>query len=202
MANNVVVKSYYIIKIEGILKGTDTYVADISNKGRIKRVSSEDKAKRYEFFGLKNMEKALLKVGSHVEYLHSKGVRNIVIVSRDVTAKLAELKNTKFPKIRQLWENYAMWNKIIDENTIDEMIKLSEDEDAEGEASENYVSIHKFLSHVRELDYKTVVVMALHWNTFDEMKQVKLAISYAGEYSASRFMMFMDYASNKLGKTE
>jgi hypothetical protein len=69
--------------------------------------------------------------------------------------------------------------------------------------TEDFDTIAGFIDHMKNrVDYKQVVVMAMNWHTYDESKQVSLAILNGGMFHASRFMLMMDYLSKKFLKGE
>lgn len=183
--SDVVIESYYIIKAKGYAGKKDEYIYDGFDGKTIKLTTDRDKAYRFRYFGLKDMEKKLTSVIKHVHDFRDRGIHNLVIVSEDV---IGEIANIKDPKVRL---NMLLWDRYATDDAIEYMIEVSRDED--GEPTENYVSLHKFLSHAKALNYKDVMLTATNWHEQTEISQMKLAIYFAGEYSVSRFIMFMDY---------
>lgn len=87
-----------------------------------------------------------------------------------------------------------MWNKILTMEAMAEVAKLSNDEAHE---------VSKFFMDIQQkTDYKTVVMMAIEWKTYDEDKQTRLACATVGDYQASRFLALLDYLSVKFWKGE
>lgn len=175
----IVVKSYYIIRIG------KRFVVDNLNDKKLRLSFSEKEAKRFEYFGLKEMEVALRDAMISINDLSKSGQKNITIIGRDVEVDRADIHD----------ENVLMWDRLLDRETALNIINLSIENNGENEASEDFIAIHKFLSHVRAINYKEVVVLAVNWKSLSAEKQANLAISYASQLHASRFMMLMDYLS-------
>ena len=92
--------------------------------------------------------------------------------------------------------NIKFWSNIIDDNLVNGMIEISKDED--GEPTEDYVHIHKFLNHVKRLRFGDIMNVVANWNRLDDTVKAELAVGYAGNYNASRFMLLMDYLSSNV----
>lgn len=183
--DEVVVKSYYVVKHKGYAGDKDKYVASGFEKGE-KLVLVDDilKAKRFEYFGLKGMETALLIATNHVGKLMDKGIDGLIVESRDVTSKIDDIDNLSIRR------NMRSWRYVFNEDIIRDMIRLSKDKD--GDTGENFITIYKFLSHLKMLPFEDIMEVAENWNRLKEEHQVKLAVGYAGEYNASRFILLMD----------
>lgn len=195
--NNVVVSSYYVIKMTDGMKVRYLSSSPNVDYKKLKFVRSEDKAYKYEYFGLVEMEKVLIDVYHRIFLLDSKGIKNLSIVGRDKTANILELE----PNIRK---NFLAWERRINADTIDkiisEMINISKDDD--GESTDDYVSLYKFLSHIKSLDYFEIDRLIKRWKDTSLDEQYDLTFEYARGYSASRFLMFMDLMANKIKGSE
>lgn len=95
-----------------------------------------------------------------------------------------------------------MWNKLLNIETVAFMKKASGDGDKEN--GEDNKAIYDFFKAVvkKVRDYKVVVMMAVKWDTYEDEKQANIAINYMGWEDASRFIMLMDYLSEKFKKGE
>lgn len=84
-----------------------------------------------------------------------------------------------------------MWDKLLTPEVVFYMKEVSGD-------TEDNSTVSKFFEDMKKtVDYKHVVIMATQWYTFDETKQVNLALQFAGEYHASRFIILLDFLSLK-----
>ena len=84
-----------------------------------------------------------------------------------------------------------MWNKLFTVELVFYMRKVT------GE-TEDFDTIGAFQEHIRaRVDYKTVVILATQWHTYEDVKQANIAIKFAGVFHASRFIILMDYLSKK-----
>lgn len=82
-----------------------------------------------------------------------------------------------------------MWDRIFTKEAIDNIIEISEE-------TEDKDSLKDFTEFIEaEIDYKVVVVLATQWHMLEDIRQANLAIHYAGEFHASRFIMLMDTLS-------
>lgn len=84
-----------------------------------------------------------------------------------------------------------MWNKIFTPELVFKIRELS------GE-TEDFDTMSAFIKHIKQrVDYKQVVMLAVKWKTYDDIKQANLAINFAGIFHASRFILLMDCLSDK-----
>ncbi|MER2008611.1 MAG: hypothetical protein ABS939_14260 [Psychrobacillus sp.] len=84
-----------------------------------------------------------------------------------------------------------MWDKILTPELVFWMKKVS------GE-TEDFDTINAFIEHIKNrADYKIIVVLSTQWKGYDDRKQANIAIRIAGMYHASRFILMMDFLSNK-----
>ena len=174
--NEYVTNSYYIIKVKGNKIKKDKFVVSGFNGGDIVLSENADEAHRFDYFGLRKMESAISLVMTHIEKLENRGIKDMAIVGEDVVEKASDIKDLIFRR------RLSMWDDISNEDTISGMLELSKDED--GEYTEHYVYIHKFLSHIKALDYRLIMAEANGWHKLTETKQSSIAIRYAGGYSA------------------
>lgn len=81
-----------------------------------------------------------------------------------------------------------MWEKILTDETLEDIvIGLGDD------ATEDMLTMKDFVEYLMaNVDYKSIVILATQWNSFDENKQVYYAVSTVDEEHASRFMIMMD----------
>lgn len=97
----------------------------------------------------------------------------------------------------------VMWDRILNDETVLYMQGLTEIHEEYAGVGEESEIIKRFFSHLKDsTDYKSVVMMAMSWKTFDDLKQAKLAISCVGQYHASRFIVLMDYLAERFIKGE
>lgn len=94
-----------------------------------------------------------------------------------------------------------MWSKLLNLETF-AFIKNSSD--YEGETSEDDKVIYDFFKDVKKKvrDYRVLVMMAVKWDSYEDVKQANIAINYMGFKDASRFIILMDYLSTKFKKGE
>lgn len=84
-----------------------------------------------------------------------------------------------------------MWNKLFTPEVVFWMKKTTGD-------TEDFDTIGGFIEHMKaKTDYREIVILAMQWNTHDDMRQANLAIHFAGIHHASRFILLMDFLSNK-----
>lgn len=88
-----------------------------------------------------------------------------------------------------------MWEKILNLEAINFITKVS-DEDIDK------VAILFDILKQRIEDYDVIVTVAKKWDTFEDTKQAKIALNYAGMFHASRFIILMDYLNMKYKKGE
>lgn len=190
--NEVVIKSYYIVRYKGYAGKKDKYVGTgIDNINKLEFTDDRNKALRFEYFGLKGMEKSLKILLSHISKLQKNGVKgSFTIEGGDIFTKLEDIEDFEIRR------NFRLWNNVTGEDAVDFIIKVSKDED--GEATEEVVTVTKFLYHVKRLDFEKIMEVAVNWHLLSELDKSKLAIGYAGEYSASRFSMYIDYLNQVL----
>lgn len=189
--DRIILKSYYIIKIKnhfGI--GKHGYVAGGLNGNKILLIDDAKKATRFEYFGLKGMEKSFKIVFDFIGEIQSQRkfkIKNgITVVSGDVYANINDIVDDG---IRQ---NIILWNRLIDnEDAINEMLELSKNED--GEPTESYNDLHRFIHHAKRLPYTNIMEVVKNWNKINDYVKTELAIGYAGEMNASKFNLLMDY---------
>lgn len=95
-----------------------------------------------------------------------------------------------------------MWSKLLNIETVAFIKKASGDGDNEN--GEDNKSIYDFFKAVikKVKDYKILVIMAIKWDTYEDIKQANIAVKYMGWEDASRFIMLMDYLSEKFKKGE
>lgn len=87
-----------------------------------------------------------------------------------------------------------MWDRILTMDVLARTVAKTEDELSQ---------ISDFFNQIKEkMQCEVIVVMAVHWLTYDESKQVGLAIYFAGAYNASRFIALMDILADKVMKGE
>lgn len=189
MSKDTVLKSYYMIKVKGYAGKEDKFVT-----GK-KLTSDPNEATRFEYFGLKGMEKSLKLVVSHASELEKIGYKGLVVVGGDLYGDIDDIESSKMRTNMKLWRNFT------GEDAINGIINLSKSEDNDGETSEDYVVVHKFLSHVKRLNFEDIMQVAVNWDILEDETQMSLAVGYAGDYSASRFAMYMDYL-NQLSKRD
>lgn len=91
--------------------------------------------------------------------------------------------------------NSEMWDKILTIELIMYMQKVSGDTESKDTVSRFFDVIKQ-----RMVDHKVLIVMAMNWKTYEQEKQVRLAVHHAGMYHASRFIMMMEYMSHKILK--
>lgn len=105
----------------------------------------------------------------------------------------------------------AMWNKIItveaynhmkeiESKEVDEILHVNKSRIKKKNKADKvkYIddSINKFINHLKNtVDYRTIVICATKWDTYDELRQTNIAIEIAGMYMASYFMILLDYLS-------
>lgn len=194
--SKVVIKSYYIIKIKNHQGKGDSYLAGNIEKDGILLTRDKSKATRFEYFGLKGMEKSLEMAMKYISELKEKGIKEgITIVGGDIMGDISDIEDI------EIIANMKFWNNIINDDLVNGMIEMSKDED--GEPTENYVYIYKFLNHAKRLRFGDIMNVVANWNRLDDVVKTKLAVGYAGNYNASRFMLLMDYlSSNVLNNAE
>lgn len=187
MSKEVVVKSYYNIRYKGYAGAKDKYIATgINDIKKLEFTDDRSKALRYEYFGLKGMEKSLSIIMSHLARLNESGLDgSFTITGGDVFKKLDDIEDFETRR------NFRLWDTVTGQDAIDFIIEISKDED--GEPTEDIVTVTKFLYHIKRIDFDKIAEVAVNWHLLNELDQSKLAIGYAGEYSASRFVMYMDY---------
>lgn len=98
-------------------------------------------------------------------------------------------------------QSQHMWDKIIDLDCYKHMQMVVSDIETGERVGEDDKVLEKLFRFLREsMDYKATVMLAIQWKTFEEAKQVKLALYYTEkDYSiASQFIMFMDYLSDEI----
>ncbi len=179
-----------MIKVKDSKSKKDKFIITMSDD-KFKITSNKNKATKFKYFGLKEMESTIKVVMEKIFYLKYKGVDgNLIIVGEDVLMNFDDIKSEDFQN------RVSLWSRVTGADTLKNMIKMSKDED--NEFTENYVYIHKFLSHVISLNYSTVINQAKKWGVLSEKEQIDFAINQVGEYSASRFIIFMDYVSSVL----
>ncbi len=89
-----------------------------------------------------------------------------------------------------------MWEKILTEDALEHMINMPE-------VSEDYETMKEFVDYLLiNVNYKAVVVFATQWHEMTEMKQVNLAMLTVGVKHASRFLLLLDYLSEKFLRGE
>lgn len=94
-----------------------------------------------------------------------------------------------------------MWNKIFTIECVTVMQKVSAQE--LNENGEDMKLINQFIKFAKErLDYKMIVVLATKWDEYDPIKQAGIAVNYASQFHASRFIILLDYLSIKYKKGE
>lgn len=90
-----------------------------------------------------------------------------------------------------------MWEKILTEDTLEHIVHFNEDE------TEDMSTMLNFVEHLMAwVDYKVVVILAIQWATLEDIEQASLAINAVGEAHASRFIIMMDYLSEKFKRGE
>lgn len=90
-----------------------------------------------------------------------------------------------------------MWEKILTQDALEFMITSHPD------VSEDLVTMQKFIDYLMiNVNYKAIVVMATQWKGLTDVKQANLAIVTVGEYHASRFILLLDYLSEKFVRGE
>lgn len=88
-----------------------------------------------------------------------------------------------------------MWEKILTEETLEKIIASAFDED---DATEDMLTMREFVEYLMaNVDYKSVVILATAWGSYDENKQVYYAMNTVDERHASRFMIMMDSLSER-----
>lgn len=94
-----------------------------------------------------------------------------------------------------------MWEKILTDDTLQNMVDMMT-EDVE-EATEDFQGLVAFVEHVMAwVDYKEVVVLATQWSNLLDIRQANIAVNSVGEEHASRFIVMMDYLSEKFKNGE
>lgn len=90
-----------------------------------------------------------------------------------------------------------MWEKILTEDALEHMITFNKEE------TEDMETMSKFVEHlIANVDYKVVVVLATQWHGLKDTVQANVAIEAVDEEHASRFIILMDYLSEKFQKGE
>lgn len=102
-----------------------------------------------------------------------------------------------------------MWNKLLTTDCVKYIQSASGDKEMmdkygvteHGEEERLiYEMFDKIKSKVK--DYKVIVVMATQWDTYTGTQQANLAVHHIGLFHASRFIILMDYLSNKFKQGE
>ncbi len=95
-------------------------------------------------------------------------------------------------------EHEKMWRKIFSVDAVAFIKSASREGGAKEDATEDDVTITTFINFVKEkMDYKTVVMMAIQWNNYNDLKQANVAIHHVGIEHASRMIMLLDFLSKK-----
>jgi uncharacterized protein YihD (DUF1040 family) len=100
--------------------------------------------------------------------------------------------------MKKKFDNNPMWNKIFSVDCVSFMKSVSREGGTKEDETEDDVTITAFINFVKErMDYKTIVMMAIQWNNYEDLKQASLAIHHVGLAHASRMIMLMDFLSKK-----
>lgn len=66
------------------------------------------------------------------------------------------------------------------------------------EGAEDNHTIHTFLEHLNQrTKYNDIMRIARRWTKYDNLHQTNLAITHAGIYHATRFILLMEFLSMK-----
>ena len=97
-----------------------------------------------------------------------------------------------------------MWDKILDLKCWYHMKNAVKDNETGEVIVEDDFAIKSFFEYLKERikDYKVLVVLVTQWKTYDDTKQANLAIHHVGWEHASRFIILMDYLSDRFIKGE
>jgi len=88
----------------------------------------------------------------------------------------------------------TMFDKIFGIEAFNFMIKIS------GE-TEDLETIHNFREHLIErVDGNTVMKLARKWKDYSLLSQVYMSFAHVDSSELSRFMMYMDYLSEKIAE--
>jgi hypothetical protein len=93
----------------------------------------------------------------------------------------------------------AMWGRLLSQDALFFIV-----ETAEKEAGEDGDKVIAFFENLKErvIDYKVIVVLATVWKSLNDTQQANQAVTHAGMYDASRFIILMDYLAMKFEKGE
>jgi len=160
-------------------------------------------AYKFSYFGLNNMEDTIKDCFNAISFLKLGPLEKAHLVHGDEIINIDEIgidlsmETYQYDELREEIQTYSnTWRKITEDGMLIKMMNASMDEDEDNR--EDFVSINKFLDHVRELNYFEVITISANWHLLDEVKQIKLAVEMAGEYNASRFIVFMDCLNSML----
>lgn len=90
-----------------------------------------------------------------------------------------------------------MWEKILTEDVLEHIVTFNKEE------TEDMQTMMKFVEFLMAwVDYKVVVMLATQWELKEDVEQAIIAIRLVGEEHASRFIIMLDYLSDKYKKGE
>lgn len=91
--------------------------------------------------------------------------------------------------------NIVVWERLLN----DEARQFMHDAVDEGDDDK---LIDSFFALVKTKidDYRTLIVLAMQWKTYEDEKQANIAVHYVGWFHASRFILLMDFLSDQFVK--